>query len=47
MVAHIRKGLHEAHERLQKLGTVIGSQILPDGQEFHMENILESMIEEF
>ena len=47
MVTRIQKGLHEAHERLQKLGTVIGTQILPDGQEFHMENILEAMIEEF
>jgi hypothetical protein len=44
MVEHIHKGLHEVHECLQELGTVIGTQILPDGQEFHMENILESMI---
>ena len=47
MVEHIHKGLHEVHECLKELGTVIGTQILPDGQEFHMENILESMIEDF
>ena len=47
IVERIRKGLHETHECLQELGATIDAQILPDGQEFHMENILEAMIEDF
>ena len=47
MVERIRKGLFEAHERLQVLAAAIGVQILPDGEEFDMESILQAMIEDF
>ncbi len=47
MVERIRKGLFEAHERLQVLAAAIGVQILPNGEEFDMESILQAMIEDF
>ena len=47
MVECIHKGLFEAHERLQVLAAAIGVQILPDGEEFDMESILQAMIEDF
>jgi hypothetical protein len=47
MVERMCKGLFEEHERLQELGTLIDVQILPDGEEFDMEIILQTLIEDF
>ena len=47
MAECIHKGLFETHERLQELGTVIDTQILSDGENFDMEIILQTMIEDF
>ena len=47
MVESIRKGLHAAHDRLVELGGAIGAQTFGDGQDFHMQGILEAMIEDF
>ena len=47
MVENIRKGLHATHPRLVELGESIGSQTFENGQDFHMQGILESMIDDF
>ena len=44
MVECIHKELHETHDRLQELGAPIGSQVLPNGEEFHMESILQEYV---
>ena len=36
----------KVHDRLQELETVVGSEVLSNGEEFHMESILEEMIDE-
>ncbi len=46
MVEAIRKGLNEANERLQQLGSIIGAQQLEDGKDFNMESILSAMIQD-
>ena len=47
MVESIRKGLHTAHDRLVELGDAIGPQVLAKGEDFHMQGILEAMIDDF
>jgi hypothetical protein len=47
MVESIRKGLHATHDRLVELGGAISAQTFGDGQDFHMQGILEAMIEDF
>ena len=47
MVESIRKGLHAAHDRLVELGDSIGPQVSAKGEDFHMQGILEAMIEDF
>ena len=47
MVESIRKGLHAAHDRLVELGEAIGPQAFEKGQDFHMQGILEAMIDDF
>jgi hypothetical protein len=47
MVESIRKGLHEAHDRLVELGEAIGAQAFEKDQDFHMQGILEAMIGDF
>jgi hypothetical protein len=47
MVESIRKGLHASHDRLVELGEVIGGQVFEKGQDFHMEDILQTMIDYF
>jgi hypothetical protein len=47
MVERIRKGLHEAHDRLVELGESIGAQSFEKDQDFHIQGILETMIVDF
>ena len=47
MVESIRKGLHAAHDRLVELGEAIGAQAFEKGQDFHMQDILQAMIDDF
>ena len=47
MVESIRKGLHAAHDRLVELGDSIGPQVSAKGEDFHMQGILEAMIDDF
>ena len=47
MVESIRKGLHVAHDRLVEIGEAIGAQAFEKGQDFHMQGILEAMIDDF
>ena len=43
----ICRGLSFLFERLQELGDAIGAQVLPNGEEFHMQSIFEAMLEDF
>jgi hypothetical protein len=47
LTEQIRKGLNEAHDRLVQLGDAIGAQAWEKGQDFHMQGILEAMIDDF
>ncbi len=47
MVESIRKGLHAVRDRLVEFGDAIGPEVSAKGQDFHMQGILEAMIDDF